>query len=112
MSNGNVVANPGWEEDIAGIFYPFIEQMMWRFDLSRYEDVRANANVILGRINGGGMPPPNFPPLSNDQITTYENWVNNDCPLNRPPAAPAPAAAAPPATMLAGNQQPRPVKFP
>jgi hypothetical protein len=110
MSNGTVVQNPGWEEDIAGIFYPFVEQMMWRFDLSKYEDVRANANVILGRINGGGMPPPNYPPLTNDQITTYENWVNNDCPRNRPSAPPPPAAPA--ATMLAGNQQPRPVKFP
>ena len=110
MSNGSVVQSPGWEEDIAGIFYPFVEQMMWRFDLSKYEDVRANANVILGRINGGGMPPPNYPPLTSDQISTYENWVNNDCPRNRPPAQPP--AAAPTTTLLAGNQQPRPIKFP
>jgi hypothetical protein len=110
MSNGNVVANPGWEEDIYGMLNPFVEQMMWRFNLALYEDVRANATIILGRINGGGMPPPPFPPLSDDQIATYSNWVNNDCPRNRPPASPP--AAAPAATTLAGNQQKRPIKFP
>ncbi|MDB4951156.1 MAG: hypothetical protein JWM27_3805 [Gemmatimonadetes bacterium] len=120
MASSNVVANPGWEEDIFGMLNPFVEQMMWRLNLGVYEDVRANANLILSRIQpGGGMPPPPYPPLSDDAIQTYTNWVNNDCPLNRPPAQTSTAAAAtggtttaPATTILAGNQQPRPIKFP
>ena len=108
MADGDgPVTNPGWNEDIRGMLSPFTSQMMWRLDLGSYEDVRANATIILGRINGGGMPPPPFPPLTQDQITTYGNWVGNDCPLTRPPAA------APSPVLLAGNQQAiRPIKFP
>ena len=106
--DGGAVQNPGWNEDIQGMLSPFTSQMMWRLDLGSYEDVRANATIILGRIsNGGGMPPPPFPPLTSDQITTFGNWVGNDCPLSRPPAP----ASSP--TLVAGNQQTkRAIKFP
>ena len=49
--------------------------MMWRFDLTNYDQVRANAQVIYGRINGGGMPPPPFDPLTTDQIQLFQQWM-------------------------------------
>lgn len=119
------VANPGWVEDIVGMFAPFTSQMQWRLDLGNYSQVAANGTIIYSRIQGGGMPPPPFPPLTDAQVQTFANWMNNDYPMNRPPAQPtttAPVAAtaqpaatpapAPGATVLAGNQQPRPIKFP
>ena len=108
MSNGGVVQNPVWA-DIAGMFFPYIKQMMWRLDLSSYDDVRANANLILSRINAGGMPPPPFPSLSQDQIDTFTNWLNADCPEYAPPA---PTTQPPAAAAVAGGPQPRPLKFP
>ena len=30
--------------------------MSWAFDLGSYDDVRAHAETILGRLDGGGMP--------------------------------------------------------
>lgn len=101
MANGTPVANPGWD-DIQGIFAPFRSQMMWRLNLGSYEDVAANAQIILLRIQTfGDMPPPPFPPLTDAQIATFQTWVTNGCPQTPLPApsvssaAPAPAAGAP-----------------
>ncbi|HEU0015186.1 MAG TPA: hypothetical protein VFQ45_15960 [Longimicrobium sp.] len=94
MANGTPVANPGWD-DIQGIFAPFRSQMMWRFNLGSYEDVAANAQIILLRIQTtGDMPPPPYPPLTDAQITTFKTWVNNRCPLTAP-TTPSSATATP-----------------
>lgn len=98
MANGTPVANPGWQ-DIQGIFAPFTSQMMWRLNLGSYQDVVANAQIILLRIKTfGDMPPPPFPPLTAAQIQTFENWINAGFPetASTPSvSAPAPQAAAP-----------------
>ena len=46
--------------DIMPLFNQFKGQMMWRFDLTNYDQMKANASIILNRINGsnGFMPPP------------------------------------------------------
>jgi hypothetical protein len=114
MANGTPVTNPGWQ-DIQGIFAPFTSQMMWRLDLGSYDDVVANAQIILLRIKTfGDMPPPPFPPLTTAQIQTFENWINAGCPQTAPtgpvsvsasaPQAAAPAAAAPAPTAKAGSR--------
>jgi hypothetical protein len=55
--------------------------MMWRFDLTRYDDVKANASVIYGMIvPGGGMPPPPFPPLPDAQVKLFQQWMFEGCP--------------------------------
>jgi hypothetical protein len=102
MADGTAVANPVWQ-DIQGIFSPFASQMMWRLDLNSYEDVKANAQIILLRIKSPGMimPPPPFPPLTEGQIQTFANWVKAKCPQTASTgpvsvSAAAPAAAAPP----------------
>ena len=99
MSNGTPVDNPGWQ-DIAGIFAPFTSQMMWRMNLGSYDDVAANAQIILLRI-GMDMPPPPFPPLTAAQLQTFTTWVNNGCP-EVPPAAPL-SGAAPQAAAVAAT---------
>ncbi|HEX8831010.1 MAG TPA: hypothetical protein VF705_07595 [Longimicrobium sp.] len=111
MANGTPVENPGWD-DIKGIFAPFTSQMMWRFNLGEYEDVAANAQIILLRIlTIGDMPPPPFPPLTQAQVTTFQNWVNNNCPQTAGPptasTASAPAASAAPATATVAATGPR-----
>ena len=64
-----------FSSDIAPIFNQFTAQMMWRFDLTNYDQVRGNAQVIYGRINGGGMQPPPFDPLITDQIQLFQQWM-------------------------------------
>jgi hypothetical protein len=66
-----------FSNDIAPIFNQFTGQMMWRFDLTNYDQVRANAQVIYGRINGdnGPMPPPPFDPLTTEQIQLFQQWM-------------------------------------
>ena len=68
-----------FSNDIMPIFYQFKGQMMWRFNLTNYEHVKANAATILGRIDGGGMPPPPFDPLTLEQIQLFEQWINDGC---------------------------------
>ena len=66
-----------FSNDIMPLFNQFKGQMMWRFDLTNYDQVKANAATILGRINGGGMPPPPFDPLTFDQIQLFQQWIND-----------------------------------
>lgn len=68
--------------DILPLFKQFQGPMMWRFDLTDYEAVLANADTILGRISSpdSPMPPPPFPPLTVQQIATFQEWINQGCP--------------------------------
>ncbi len=63
-------------DDIVPIFYQFKKQMMWRFDLTNYDDVKANYGQILSRISSkdNPMPPPPFAPLSQKDIDTFKAW--------------------------------------
>ena len=53
--------------------------MLWRFDLTDYEQVKANAAIIQVFITAdpdSRMPPANYgPPLSAQQITTFQQWI-------------------------------------
>lgn len=70
-----------FSDDIMPLFKQFQGQMMWRFDLTNYEQVKDNAETIYGRINiGGGMPPPPFDPLTLEQIQMFQQWMNDGCP--------------------------------
>lgn len=68
--------------DIMPLFNQFKGQMMWRFDLTNYDQMKANASTILNRINGsnGFMPPPPFDPLTLEQIQLFEQWINDGFP--------------------------------
>ena len=68
--------------DIAPLFAQFKSQMMWRFDLTSYDAVRGNAELVLGRLQGenGPMPPPPFDPLTQAQIETFETWIQEGFP--------------------------------
>lgn len=71
-----------FKADIAPLFNQFADQMMWRFDLTDYEHVKANAKRILARISDKGyaMPPPPFEMLSDEQIATFGQWIKEGCP--------------------------------
>ena len=66
--------------DISPIFQQFRGQMMWRFDLTSYDAVKANCVVIYGRIKGKTMPPPPFEPLSDEQIAMFGDWIAQNFP--------------------------------
>lgn len=67
--------NPSFEKDILPIFRQFRGSMMWRFDLTNYEHVKANADLIYGQISSQIMPPSPFPALTADQIATFKRWM-------------------------------------
>jgi hypothetical protein len=73
---------PSFATDIMPIFKQFQGPMMWRLDLTSYEAVVANAATIYSRISdpGNPMPPPPFPPLTQEQIDTFNTWMQNGCP--------------------------------
>jgi hypothetical protein len=71
--------------DIAGQLYKFRGQMMWRLDLANYDDVKANAAIILSLIEPSPpfppqMPPPPFPPFPPDFIAAFTSWTQQGCP--------------------------------
>jgi hypothetical protein len=74
-----------FKTDIAPIFAPFYAQMLWRFDLRDYEQVKANAILIDAFITADPdfprMPPPNYgDPLTGQQIKTFKQWIAEGCP--------------------------------
>ena len=70
--------------DIAPIFGPFRANMLWRFDLTNYDQVKANAELIQVFITAdpdGRMPPANYGPgLSAQQISTFGQWIRDGYP--------------------------------
>jgi len=72
-----------FSNDIMPIFNQFRGQMMWRFDLTNYEHVKANAKTINNRLAHadiyGPMPPPPFDPLTPEQIQLFGQWIKDGC---------------------------------
>ncbi|MDJ0842157.1 MAG: hypothetical protein QNK37_36995 [Acidobacteriota bacterium] len=72
-----------FENDIMPFFAQYKGQMGWRLDLTNYEDVKANAELILGRIDPASddrMPPPPFPPFSDQLFINFNKWIDEGCP--------------------------------
>jgi hypothetical protein len=71
-------------KDIAPIFAPFRDNMLWRFDLTDYDAVVANAGLIEGFITPSGgssaMPPAPLPPLEPFQVQLFKTWIAQQCP--------------------------------
>lgn len=78
------MAKVSFEKDIVPMFYDYRGPMLWRFDLIKYEDVKANAAMIYGMIKegpeNGGMPPTPFPAFTDDQINMFAQWMTDDYP--------------------------------
>lgn len=75
-----------FQKDIAPMLAPFRANMIWRFDITDYDTVKANVDLIAGQIIGNGpanppsMPPPPYPPLSDQQQALFTEWQNDGCP--------------------------------
>jgi hypothetical protein len=70
-----------FSSDIRPIFNQFKGPMMWRLDLTNYEHVMANLEIIKYHVNSSDdpMPPPPLDPLSPDQIQLFNEWVKGGC---------------------------------
>ncbi|MGA8429757.1 MAG: hypothetical protein WB729_08045 [Candidatus Sulfotelmatobacter sp.] len=75
------MASVSFEKDLVPIFRQFRGSMCWRLDLTRYEDVKGNATIILQQISQNNMPPPPFPPLTVEQIKLFKTWMAEDFPV-------------------------------
>lgn len=73
-----------FKTDIAPMFAPFRANMMWRFDITDYDTVKANADLIFFRIsappNTPQMPPSPMPPLNQSQIDLFHQWMKDGYP--------------------------------
>lgn len=69
-----------FERDIAPLFTLYRAGMLWRFDMTKYEDVKAHARPILARIRNGNMPPPPYPSLTEAEIARFVAWMQQDYP--------------------------------
>jgi hypothetical protein len=83
MSNGALAA-VSFAADIRPLFRPIdIEHMSFFCDLSKYEDVRDNAQEIRDRLNGvgGGLMPPKHAggPWTAENIALFQKWIAGGC---------------------------------
>jgi hypothetical protein len=65
---------PGFARDVRPLFRDKdVEEMRFAFDLTLYDDVKANAAAILERVTDGSMPCDE--PWSSDQIAQFRSWI-------------------------------------
>ena len=69
-----------FKTDIAPMFAPYRANMMWRFDITNYDTVKTNAAMIFGHIAANLMPPAPMPPLSQQQIDLFAEWMKEGYP--------------------------------
>lgn len=72
-----------FQTDIAPLFAPYQANMMWRFNLADYDTVKANAQMLWGRITGttgNQMPPPPMDPFNASQQALFKQWMDEGCP--------------------------------
>ena len=74
-----------FKKDIAKPLSPYRDFMLWRLDLSSYDDVKANAWHIYAVMIGedplaAPMPPPGFGTLPDGFISTFQNWISQGFP--------------------------------
>jgi hypothetical protein len=64
----------GFESDIKPLFRETdVEEMGFAFNLRDYEDVKANAQGILERVEAGEMPCDE--PWDEERIAKFRSWV-------------------------------------
>jgi len=69
----------GYAHDIRPLFREKdVSSMSKAFDLSSYNDVRANAAAILAKLADGSMPCDG--PWPQDRVELFRSWVNAGCP--------------------------------
>jgi hypothetical protein len=72
-----------FKTDIAPMLAPYRANMMWRFDITDYDTVSQNAQMIYGRLSGTTgtqMPPPLLDALPQSQIDLFALWIKEGCP--------------------------------
>lgn len=66
---------PGFERDIRPLFRARdVDAMARRFDLSAYDDVRANAGAIRSALSSGTMPCDGAWPVA--KIDLFQAWID------------------------------------
>ncbi len=76
------MATVSFATDIMPYFKQYQAQMRWRFDLTSYEEVKANAQLIYFRINSkdSPMPPAPFEPFPQTVIDNFKTWIDEGYP--------------------------------
>ena len=78
------MATVSFANDIAPIFKPYRANMLWRFDLTDYDQVVANAAVIQAFITADAssrMPPANYGnALTPQQLQMFKDWMDEGYP--------------------------------
>ena len=73
MTSGNV-NKTGYAADIRPLFRDRdVKAMKKHFDLSKYEDVHANADGILSRLRAGNMPCDGAWPAA--EVDLFDKWI-------------------------------------
>jgi hypothetical protein len=68
-----------FQTDIRPLFRPQdVDEMSWAFDLSSYEDVKANAEAIYERLAEGSMPCDGV--WEEPRVQRFRSWIDAGTP--------------------------------
>ena len=72
-------AELGFERDIRPLFRDGdVKAMSWALNLASYDDVRANAEAVYGRLADGSMPCDGAWPA--DRVQLFRDWIDAGTP--------------------------------
>jgi len=79
------MASVSFAKDIMPFFNQYRGPMRWRLDITDYDDVKTNAELIWSRIKlknteFGSMPPAPFDPLPQQVIDNFKTWMEEGFP--------------------------------
>lgn len=80
LEQTTMMTRVSFERDIAPLFVQYRASMLWRLDLSNYEDMKLNADMVLSQIDSQSMPPPPYPPMTPAQIVLFKAWMQQGFP--------------------------------
>jgi hypothetical protein len=69
---------PSFASDIRALFRAIdVDSMRWALDLSQYEQVKARAEEVYGRLASGTMPCDSvWPPA---RLALFRRWIDEGC---------------------------------
>lgn len=81
LEHTTMTTRVSFERDVAPLFAQYRASMLWRLDLTKYEDMKLNAAMVYNQISTQSMPPPPYPPMTAAQVALFKAWMDQGYPL-------------------------------
>ncbi len=80
LEHTTVTTRTSFARDIVPLFSQYRASMLWRLDLTKYDDIKLNADMVYNQISTQSMPPPPYPSMTTEQVALFKTWMDQGFP--------------------------------